>query len=93
MAKHDSLAEPEPITIIRRPEAAHSHRPRLAEAVRAGLLSRPKTLPWQYFYDGRLGPVRADLRAARVLPDPHRGCDPPRPRRRDGGRTGRRTRC
>src|SRR5215210_8031099 len=51
MMKHDSLAEPEPITIIRRPEVATSHRPRLAEAVRAGLLSRPKTLPWEYFYD------------------------------------------
>ena len=51
MMKHDSLAEPEPITIIRRPEAAPSHRPRLAEAVRAGLLSRLRTLPWEYFYD------------------------------------------
>ena len=30
--------------------------------------------------------LRADLRATRVLPDADRGRDPPRPRRRDGGR-------
>ena len=42
----------------------------------------------------RLGAVRPDLRAARVLPDPHRARDPrrrapPRSSRRPGGRAGR----
>jgi len=49
--KNKSLVDPEPLTIVRRPETAIPDRPRLAEAVRAGLLARPKTLPWEYFYD------------------------------------------
>ena len=63
------------------------------EAVRrrrpSGLLG-PQTLPCRLLLRrGGLGPLRADLPASRVLPDPHRGRDPPRPRRRDGGRLAR----
>ena len=91
LIKHDSLAEPEPITIVRRPEAAPSHRPRLRRGRPRGAARPAQDPPLGVFLRRRgLGPVRADLRAARVLPDPHRGRDPPRPRRRDGGRLDRR---
>jgi dimethylhistidine N-methyltransferase len=43
-------AAPQRLTIVRR-RAPHSEATAFAEAVHRGLLARPKTLPWQYFYD------------------------------------------
>ena len=56
----------------------------MAEVVREGLSCPFKELPPKYFYDERrLGAVRADHRAARVLPDALRARDPRRASRRD----------
>jgi dimethylhistidine N-methyltransferase len=46
-----SHAATERLTIVNRPAATGLDEPSFAEAVRLGLLGRPKTLPWQYFYD------------------------------------------
>jgi len=53
---------------------------RLADDVLGQGLTRPfKEIPPKHFYDApRLRAVRPDLRAARVLPDAHRGRDPAR---------------
>ena len=52
----------------------------MATDVRAGLTSRPKTLPPKYFYDARGSrAVRRDHAAAGVLPDPRRALDPGSP--------------
>ena len=49
----------------------------IALEVREGLSATPKRLPSKLFYDDdRLGPVRADHRAAGVLPHAHRALDP-----------------
>ena len=69
----------------------------LAEDVLDGLTRPFKELPPKHLYDARgSGAVRADLRAARVLPDPHRARDPQRVggrhRRRDGRGRARRAR-
>jgi L-histidine Nalpha-methyltransferase len=48
-----SHAATERLTIVNRPVATGDGGPSFAEAVRLGLLGRPKTLPWQYFYDER----------------------------------------
>ena len=57
---------------------------RLANDVLDGLTRPFKEIPPKHFYDARgLGAVRADLRAARVLPDAHRARDPRAPRGRD----------
>src|SRR4051812_19648980 len=41
------------LTIVQLTAPPRSHTAQFAEAVREGLLSHPKTLPWQYFYDER----------------------------------------
>jgi dimethylhistidine N-methyltransferase len=46
-----SHAATDRLTIVSRPVATGLDGPPFAEAVRLGLLGRPKTLPWQYFYD------------------------------------------
>ena len=54
-----------------------------------GLTARPKELPPKYFYDARGSALfERDHRAARVLPDPHRGGPARRARRRDRGVVG-----
>ena len=66
------------------PEAGRSPGP-------SGTGSRrdPRTLPCRVLLRRPgLAPLRADLRSARVLPDPDRGRHPPRTRRRDGRRLG-----
>jgi L-histidine Nalpha-methyltransferase len=45
------LAEPNRLTIVDRASPGGPALASFAEAVRRGLLARPKTLPWQYFYD------------------------------------------
>ena len=39
------------LTIVSRPPATGPDGPSFAQAVRLGLLARPKTLPWPFFYD------------------------------------------
>jgi dimethylhistidine N-methyltransferase len=41
------------LTILSLSRGAPSHRTQFAAAVRDGLLARPRSLPWQYFYDER----------------------------------------
>jgi dimethylhistidine N-methyltransferase len=41
------------LKIIALSRPARSHRAEFAAAVRAGLLTQPRSLPWQYFYDAR----------------------------------------
>ena len=44
-------AAPRRLTIVHRLGPENPTTPAFAEAVRLGLRARPKTLPWQFFYD------------------------------------------